>query len=73
METGRIADECLRRVYLDPKNEKQTIDNSIEEEDLQTLLMQVGPVVFYVSALEKDGTDDLLQHLIQIQEKLFDV
>ena len=67
MDIGAVADECLRRVYLDPNNNnKQTRDNSLEEENLQNLLLKVGPVVFYVSALERDGTDDLLQHLIRL-------
>jgi GTP-binding protein Era len=61
MEIGEIADECLQYHYrgqATPKEASQPLD-------FETL-MEVAPVVFYVSALEEEGTDELLEHLLKL-------
>lgn len=61
MEIGDIADECLQYQYQEqatPEEARQSLDFKI--------LMEMVPVVFYVSALEEDGTDELLEHLLKL-------
>lgn len=61
MEIGDIADECLQYQYrgqATPEEASQPLDFKI--------LMEMAPVVFYVSALEEDGTDELLEHLLTL-------
>ena len=67
MEIGSMADECIRRVYRGPKADNQDVDKTAEEsDDMLEILLRVGPVVFYVSALKRENTDDLLQHLLKL-------
>jgi GTP-binding protein Era len=61
MEIGDIADECLQDQYrgqATPAEASQPLDFKV--------LMEISPVVFYVSALEEDGTDELLDHLLKL-------
>ena len=58
MDLGSVAETCLKQQYR-PRNSEN------EELDFDTLI-QVSPIVFYISALEEDGTDDLLQHLLDL-------
>jgi GTP-binding protein Era len=60
MEVGAIADECLQYQYRGQES-KEDLEKEL---DFETL-MKLAPV-FYVSALDKDGTDDLMNHLVEL-------
>jgi GTP-binding protein Era len=61
MEVGSIADECLQYQYRGQES-KEDLEKEL---DFETL-MKLAPIVFYVSALDKDGTDDLMNHLLEL-------
>jgi GTP-binding protein Era len=56
MEIGELADACLLDKY---GNEDGS--NSLDFDRL----LKIAPVVFYVSALEGDSVDLLLEHLVE--------
>mmetsp|Transcript_18653 Transcript_18653/g.46177 ORF Transcript_18653/g.46177 Transcript_18653/m.46177 type:complete len:113 (+) Transcript_18653:758-1096(+) len=56
MEIGEAADACLVDHFS-----KDSEPKGIEFEQL----LNIAPVVFYVSALEEEGVDDLLEHLLE--------
>ena len=54
-----------------PKREEVDVNDDDDDEESYTseeldLLLQVSPIVFYISALEEDGTEDLLDHLVEL-------
>ena len=55
MEIGAIADTCLEDHFTEH-------GKSIDFE----AMLEHSPIVFYVSALKEDGTDDLLDHLVNL-------
>jgi GTP-binding protein Era len=61
MDIGDIADECLQHQY----RRQATPEEASPLLDFKRQL-DMAPVVFYVSALEEDGTDDLLEHLLKL-------
>lgn len=54
MDIGSLADYCL----------KDQFDKHGNQLDFEAM-MKYSPIVFYVSALKEDGTDELLNHLVQ--------
>lgn len=57
MEIGAMADEVL----LDQRG----VEGENEELDFKAA-MELSPIVFYVSALEEDGTDEILEYLVSL-------
>mmetsp|Transcript_6184 Transcript_6184/g.17611 ORF Transcript_6184/g.17611 Transcript_6184/m.17611 type:complete len:459 (-) Transcript_6184:53-1429(-) len=55
MEVGAMADACLQDRF---QQEGREFDFDAQ--------MEESPIVFYVSALKQDGTDDLLEHLLDL-------
>ncbi|MGK3733377.1 MAG: GTP-binding protein Era [Bacillariaceae sp.] len=55
MDIGAIADTCLEDQFT--KHGKKL--------DFEAML-EYAPIVFYVSALKEDGTDDILDHLVNL-------
>ena len=61
MELGAIADTCLPFQYRG----QTTPEEANKPLDYDTL-MAISPETFYISALEEDGTEELLQHLVDL-------
>ena len=57
MEIGEAADACLVDFFSKDASEPEGME--FEQ------LLNIAPVVFYVSALEEEGVDDLLEHLLE--------
>jgi GTP-binding protein Era len=55
MEIGELADACLIDQYSD-KDGSRNLDFD--------KLLKISPLVFYVSALEEEGVDEILDHLV---------
>jgi len=55
MDVGSIADTCLKD-HFTKYGKKLDFDAMLEH----------SPIVFYVSALKEDGTDDILDHLVSL-------
>lgn len=68
MELGAMADACLLDEYRESSSDP-TKENPIEinegELDFESLL-EVSPICFYVSAKEEDGTEDIVDHLLEL-------
>jgi GTP-binding protein Era len=58
MEIGAMADACL----LDHYGGKEAGNEGL---DFETVV-ELSPIVFYVSALEEDGTEEMLEHLVDL-------
>lgn len=56
MEIGGIADICLEDQFEKVNNRPLEFQDKLD----------LSPIVFYVSALKEDGTDDLLEHLVEL-------
>jgi GTPase len=56
MDIGGMADLCLEDQFQKHFNKAMDFDRKL----------QLSPIVFYVSALKEDGTDDILDHLVTL-------
>lgn len=57
MDIGNLADACLMDQYNRGGQDQDELNFD--------RLMDLSPVVFYVSALENDGVDEILDHLVE--------
>ena len=64
MEIGEIADQCISEKFIATTN-----DNDVQE-NLDDIMMNIAPIVFYVSALKdeenKNGCQDIVDHLLAL-------
>jgi GTP-binding protein Era len=61
MDIGSMADAIL----LDQYRQKDAEDEESDELDFETM-MELAPIVFYVSALEESGTEEIVEHLLSL-------
>jgi GTP-binding protein Era len=62
MDIGAMADAVLLDQY---GRQEASLEDERQELGFETM-MELSPIVFYVSALEEDGTDEILEHLVSL-------
>lgn len=59
MDIGAMADDCIVQKYGNGETEEGGVGVDFDT------MMKVSPIVFYVSALKEDGTEEILDHLLE--------
>lgn len=59
-EVASIAEECIKYDQSNPTDEQEE-----QDEDLQEVIADLFPTIFYTSALHDDGVDDIWNHLME--------